>query len=554
MAISHKAGPALQILPAPPVPTNLTFGRPRRASVSRAALVDRLAAGTSGKATIIVAPAGWGKTSLLAEWMASTSRTVAWLPLEARDNDRARALRLLAMAMNQAVPGLADDVLAALRTSYLPSIEDIVALLIDAMRSTGANFVQVIDDLQHLNDPELLRGLQALVAEAPDSVSFVLSGRTDPPFNLSRWRVQGDVTDIRIDDLRFSTDEATTLFGQDRESGFDRNAVEQIVARTEGWAAGIRIAALTLRGNAGDAADFPMIHGTQREIAGFLCEEVFSCQPAEMQEFLLQVSVFEKISGPFGDAVLGRSDTQLLLERATEANLFMVPCNCSQNMYRIHQLFRDYLLAELQRRHPMAANELHRRAADWLIGNDQPMDAIDHLIAAGETGASIDLIDRISTNMVLTSEHTSTFLKWVERFPRDIVVAKPRMLRFYVQALTLTGRLSDAESLTNAMEAHPFYHTQSDGESNDRRRAEILAVRSRIAAYRGDNERTVALADAALEKLGTHDLAWQASLQLDLGWAWRALGQLDESAVHLAQASRLGWESGNLQPALWGTR
>jgi LuxR family maltose regulon positive regulatory protein len=403
MAISHEADHALEILPVPPTPFRSPIARPRRASVSRASLVDRLETGTRRKLTVLMAPAGWGKTSLLAEWMATTSQPIVWLPLEARDNELARALRLLATAINQATPGLADDLLAALRTPYPPAVDDLVAILIGAISHSNASFVLVIDDVQHLTDPELQHGLQALVTGVPDSVRFVLSGRADPPLNLSRWRVLGEVTDIRIDDLRFDSSETARFFAQLPDLEVGEGGLETILTRTEGWAAGLQMAGLALRGRRIDDRAIAEFRGTQREVAGFLCEEVFSCQADEMRRFLMQISVFDKVSGAFCDAVLDRSDSQQMLEQATEANLFVNPIDAARQRFRMHPLFRDYLVSELERENPRAVRDLHRRAAAWLIENDLVMEAIDHLIVAGETEQSIDLIDRLSTNMVLTS-------------------------------------------------------------------------------------------------------------------------------------------------------
>jgi LuxR family maltose regulon positive regulatory protein len=554
MAISHEARPQLAVLPPLTSPISTTFARPRRASVSRAALVQRIEQGIERKLTVIVAPAGWGKTSLLAEWMATTPYPVAWLPFEADDAGLSRSFRLLAMAINQAVEGLADDLLGSLRSPYPPSPEETFAILTDAIRMRGASFVLVLDDLHHVTDPDFWRGLRQFVVTLPDQVHVILSSRVEPPVSLARLRVQGELNEIRTDDLRFSHDEATGLFAHLADVVIDESGIDSILDRTEGWPAGLQLAGVTLRGGHVTPARIAEIRGTQREVGGFLCEEVFSCQTNEMRQFLMQASLFDKLSGPFLDAVLQRSDSQAMLQRAVDTNLFVQYMDCPRYKFRIHQLFRDYLRAQLEMEQPALIPELHRRAATWMLEQDEVMEAIDHLIAAGEPERSVELIDRVSTNMVLTSEYTQTFLRWVELLPRDVVLGTPRLLRFYVQALTLTGRLADAEAMAREMAAQPFYQDDPNLPDNDRRQAEVLAVQSRISAYRGDNARTIDLAERALQRLGNDDLAWQANLHLDLGWAWRALGDLDQSSTHFASASRVGWESGSLQPALWGSR
>jgi LuxR family maltose regulon positive regulatory protein len=516
--------------------------------------VARIEDGSHRRLTLIVAPAGWGKTSLLAEWMATTTRPVVWLPLASGDDEPTRLLRQLALAINRTFPGLADDVLAMLRSPYLPGKYALFSSLIDVLQWHNTPFTLVIDDVHHIVDEDVRDALRRLIGQLPDGISVVLSGRAEPALNISRWRVQGEVTELRLDDMRFTATEAREFFAAVPGVHVGEGGIAAILDRTEGWAAGLRLAAILLRGRAADADQFADFRGTQREVAAFLCEEVLNCQTDEMRTFLMQAAVFDDLTAPLCDAAMERTDSQAMLERAVDDGLFLTPVDAARQSFRMHPLFRDYLRAELGRADPGREPDLHRRAAAWLSGQDAIMEAIDQLIAAGDPVAAAPLIDRLCDRMVLTSEYTNTFVRWVEALPANTIVAHPRMLRFYVQALTLTGRLADAETFVHTMIAHPYYRDDPANPDNNQRQAELLAVQSRLAAYRGENRQTIDLATAALALIGTTDPAWQASLELDLGFASRTLGDLDAAARHFATASRIGWNIGSFQPALWGTR
>jgi len=538
-----------------PVPGTAAFPLPRRGRVSRRHLVQKIEEGTRRRLTLIIAPAGWGKSSLLAEWLDQTRRPVIWLPLEAADNEPSRLLRLVGQAVDATFPGLAADTLAITRSVYPPEPGSLFASLSGALQEISTPFTLVLDDVHHLTDPGIRHALQNLIATMPATASTVLSSRAEPSLSIARWRAQGEVTEMRLDDLRFSLEEAHGLLATQAELHVDRDSIATILERTEGWAAGLHLAGLLVRGQPADGvARIVDLQGTQREVAAFLCEEVLDRQPDAMRQFLMQAAILDPLSAALCNAALQIDNAAMFLERATADGLFIIPVDTSGQVFRMHPLFRDYLRAELRRTFPGQESLLHRRAATWLIDTGNAADAIDHLLLAGEVEQAASQIEAICDATIVTSEMTNRFIAWTESLPESTIIDHPRIMLSLTQALIGTGQLTAAESMVQTMMAHSWFAGDAVSPEISQRQGELSAVRSRLAAYRGDDRQTLVLANVALELFGTNDPTKRAGLELDLGFANRSIGNLNKAATHFANASRLGWETGSLQPALWGAR
>jgi LuxR family transcriptional regulator, maltose regulon positive regulatory protein len=372
------------------VTTKVRVPRTRTELVPRPRLREALVRYKGRRLTLVSAPAGFGKTTLLGEWLEDRSGddgSVAWLSLEEADNDPARFLAYLVSALRSALgEGIGEGVLASLRLPEFPPVEAVAGVLINELADVRHEEVTIVlDDYHVIHSGPIHEATSFLLEHLPENVQLVISSRTDPPLPLSRLRARDQVTEIRAAELRFSTEEASAFLKGVMGltlSAADVAALEEV---TEGWIAALQLAALSMRDREDVSGFVETFSGSNRHVLDFLTEEVLERQPEGVREFLLKTSVLEHMSAALCDALTSRKDGQQMLERLEYDNLFVIALDDERRWYRYHHLFADVLRSRLQREQPEKIRELHRRAAEWYEQNGWTSEAIGHALAAGTT-------------------------------------------------------------------------------------------------------------------------------------------------------------------------
>ena len=493
--------------------TKLHVPRPRPDLVPRRRLAERLDEGLARGLMLVCAPAGYGKTVLLADWARRGQPPAAWLSLDAGDNDPARFWRHGVAALDQVSPGLADRVGPLLGPPAPASYQGLVTALINDLAAGPGQALLVLDDY-HLIDSEAVHAsLGFLLEHRPPGLRLVLASRSDPPLALARLRGRGQLAELRAAELRFTADEAAALLQQGAAgsgAALPDTAVAALAARTEGWAAGLQLAALSLRGQPDAAGFVAAFTGSHRYVLDYLTEEVLERQTEQVRDFLLETSVLERLSGPLCDAVTGHSGGQQLLEQVEQAGLFLVPLDEVRGWWRYHHLFADLLRVRLQQEQPERIPALHRNAAAWCDEHGLADDAIRHAVAAGELTWAARLIEQDFDMVYNVRGEGATIQRWISALPADLVRSRPRLLLAQALLMATSDRLDAVDALLDAAERaaaaaadEPFEPTVGRAASMLVNVSAYIALdRSYLAQLRGDAEGTAAFAAQALAGLG----------------------------------------------------
>ncbi len=528
------AGPLLE--------TKLHVPRWRRSLVARPRLSERMSRGAESALTLVSAPAGFGKTTLLAEWLAvaaADGRSVAWLSLDQRDNDPALFWTYLVAALNTGAPGVGAGALSLLQPSQPPGEAGLVALLND-LDAISDDVVLVLDDYHVIDAREVQDGMAFLLEHLPPQIHLVIGSRADPALPLARLRGRGELVEIRAADLRFTPGEAAEYLNEVMGLALTAADVAALEGRTEGWIAALQLAALSLQGREDTAAFIAGFAGDDRYIVDFLAEEVLQRQPGHVQQFLLQTSILERLTGPLCDAVTGQDGGKAELAALERGNLFLVPLDDRRQWYRYHQLFADVLHARLRDEQPDDVPDLHRRASGWHEQNGEPSEAIRHALAAQDFGRAADLIELEIPGMLKIRQEAAV-LGWLELLPDEVVRARPVLSVGFAGALLAGGeyegveaRLRDAEGwLDGATDIRRRSHAPAaemivvDDAEFRRLPAEIELYRAAQALVRGDGPGTVRHARRALGLAPADDHLGRASAAALMGLAFWASGDLE---------------------------
>ena len=528
------AGPLLE--------TKLHVPRWRRNLVARPRLSERLSRGAESALTLVSAPAGFGKTTLLAEWLAvpaAGGRSVAWLSLDQRDNDPALFWAYLVAALNTGAPGRGAGALPLLQPPEPPNEAGLVALLND-LDAVSNEVVLVLDDYHVIDARDVQDGMAFLLEHLPPQIHLVIASRTDPALPLARLRGRGELAEIRAADLRFTPGEAAAYLNEVMGLALTAADVAALEGRTEGWIAALQLAALSMQGREDVTAFIDGFAGDDRYIVDFLAEEVLQRQPEHVQHFLRQTSILDRLSGPLCDAVTGQDGGKAKLAALEQGNLFLVPLDDRRRWYRYHQLFADVLHARLLDEQPDDVPELHRRASRWHEQNGEPSEAIRHALGAGDFGRAADLVELAIPAMRRSRQETAV-LGWLELLPDEVVRVRPVLSVGFAGALLAGGefdrveaRLRDAERwLDGATDTRPASPAPAaemvvvDDTEFRRLPAEIELYRAAQALVRGDGPGTVRHARRSLELSPADDHLGRASAAALTGLASWASGDLE---------------------------
>src|SRR3954465_12095330 len=371
----------------PPLETKFHVPRRGRGLVPRPRLIEGLARRAESALTLVSAPAGFGKTTLLTEWVAewlsgapAGERCAAWLSLDPRDNDPALFWRYLVTALDAAVPGVGSNSLEQLQSSQPPT-EAVLATLLNDLNAVENDVVLVLDDFHVIEAPEVQDGMHFLMDHLPPRIHLVLAARADPALALARLRGRGELVEVRAADLRFTPDEAAGYLNGVMGLALTPRDVSALEGRTEGWIAALQLAALSMQGRDDVAGFIAGFAGNDRYIVDYLAEEVLQRQPERVRSFLLQTSILGRLSGPLCDAVTGQAGGKAMLEGLDRSNLFVVPLDDRRRWYRYQHLFADVLRVRLLDEQPELSDELHRRASAWYEAAGDRPEAIAHAMA-----------------------------------------------------------------------------------------------------------------------------------------------------------------------------
>jgi ATP/maltotriose-dependent transcriptional regulator MalT len=494
------------------VATKLNTPQARPGGLRRPRLIEGINAGMTRKVILVCTPAGFGKTTLLADWAASASWPVAWLSLDAEDDDPVRFWRYVVVSLDRVCAGLAERVLPYLGPpSVASSQEGIVTALINELDAAPDELVLVLDDYHAMDTRQVHDDVAFLLSHLPPQLHVVIASRSDPPLPLARLRAGGQLAELRAADLRFTLEESAALLRQVWELDLSPEALAALDTRTEGWAVGLQLAALSLRERPDPDAFLGAFERTHRYILDYLSEEVLETQPERVREFLLQTSILERLSGPLCDAVTGRSDGQDMLQKLERANMFLIPLDEGGRWWRFHHLFRDLLCVRLQQTEGGRVPELHRRAAAWYERHGLIDEAIRHALASNDGIWAARLVERHANETLRRGENVILGY-WLSMLPDDAARSRPAL--FLVRGLMEfhKGHLDSAERLVGEAE-RAFDHGQDQEEFQVPTDAGVVVevpaaialLRAHVVGARGDAEGMAEYARSALAHLAEEE-------------------------------------------------
>jgi LuxR family maltose regulon positive regulatory protein len=540
MAVKAKSLPA----PSGPVlvTTKVHAPTPRRQLVLRPLLVDRLTAGAE-KLTLLAAPAGWGKTTMLAEWLAhDREQRFAWLSVDRDDNDPARFWSYVVEALRTVEPELGAPALAQLRATGTSVADVVLPALINEIAVLGTPTELVLDDFHLITAREIHDQIAFLVEHLPDSLRVAIATRSDPPLGLARLRAKGEINEIRAEELRFTEEEAAALLNDVLGLDLDAADILRLHQRTEGWAAGLYLAALSLRGQADPRAFIEAFAGDDRHVVDYLGTEVLEGQAEAVQSFLLQTSILEGLCAPLCDAVTEGSGSARMLEKIERSNLFLHSLDAKREWYRYHRLFSELLHHELTRRSPELIPALHRRAADWHRREGSVPEAIHHAVAAGDHGDAAELVAR-HWNSFFNQGRLTTVSDWLDVLPEETVLGDPRLsiARAWI-ALDL-GRRDEVEGWIAAAERAELPGQMWDGSSSLDSALAVLRVVHRFKT--GDVAGAGEAARNALDLESEGRSFGRTAAVLLLGATQYWSSEPEQAVEALEEAARLARDSDN---------
>jgi LuxR family maltose regulon positive regulatory protein len=536
----------------PILATKLYRPPPRPQVVCRPRLIERLNKGLHGKLTLLSAPAGFGKTTLVSEWLAACKRPSAWLSLDAGENDPVRFLTYLIAAVQTIAPTLGKGVLDVLHSPQPPSTEVLLTTLLNDLTTIPGPFVLVLDDYHLLDAKAVDQVLTSLVEHLPLQMHLVISTREDPQLPLVRLRARGQLTELRAADLRFTPAEAAEFLQEVMGLHLSADDIAALETRTEGWIAGLQLAALSLQGVPDPTRLIQSFTGSHQFVLDYLVEEVLEQQPDHLQTFLLQTSILERLCGPLCEAVVldPAVSGQVTLEALDRANLFLVPLDHERRWYRYHHLFAELLRQRLHQRigsstgeEKVGVAELHLRASVWYEAQGLELEAFQHAAAANDVDRAARLLLKGKRIPMHLRGAMTTLLDWLGSLPKTELDARPALLVRYASGLLVIGQTSGVEEKLHAAEA-ALQSAEPDNTTQDLI-GQIATTRAMLASNQLQGDIMLAQARRALEYLHPKNLVFRTTAHCLLGLA--SLLQGERAAAHRAytEAIALSQASGN---------
>ena len=488
--------------------TKLYFPPPRPSLVPRPRLVARLQAGMQGPLTLVSAPAGSGKTTVLSQWRhgPGSGAPVAWLSLDHADNDPARFLQYLSAALDTLEPGLEEEARPLLQSAEPPNGEAVLTLLINRLSGLEEDAVLALDDFHLIENPVIHTALNFLLEHLPPCLHLVILSRADPPLPLARLRARGQLVELRLADLRFSVEESAQFLNQVMGLDLTGKQVAALEKRTEGWIAGLQLAALSMHGREDVDGFVSAFTGSNHYIVDYLAEEVLTHQPEPLRQFLLKTSILDRMTGTLCDALTGEQDGEAFLKQLERTNLFVIPLDDEQRWYRYHHLFSDLLRLGLEQNHPGLLPGLHLRASRWYEAQGMLAEALDHALAAGEVERVAKIV---SSNVLILTEGDGvrSILQNIDALPPGQLSAQPWLGIARAWALG-AGQVQNAHRILDAVEKN--LDSVPNELERKRLRGHIAAVRAFVYFHQGEMSRVIAFTRLADELLPEEEIAVRA--------------------------------------------
>ncbi len=517
--------------------TKLFVPPTRPGLVPRPRLVERLKSGLSFDLTLVSAPAGFGKTTILSQWSSETKPRVAWISLDEGDNEPTRFWYYFIAAMRSLHPASGETALGLLHATQPQPTESVLTSLINDLATNTQAFAVVLDDYHLIKTEAIHSGVAFLLEHLPTNMHLVIATRADPALPLARFRARGAMLEIRENDLRFTLDEATGLLEEMLGGAVSSADIGALNARTEGWAVGLKMAALSLRGQHDIGSFLKSFTGSQRYIMDYLVEEVLTSQPQDVRDFLLTTSVLERLSAPLCDFMTGHKGSQEMLANLEQRNLFFVPLDDSREWYRYHHLFAELLRHQLEvKSGSQAVMALHRQACQWYEDSNYIDDAIHHALAARDWERAIRLIGNLADSLINRAEW-STLLRWLQEIPDEILRTYSRLYSRYCCMLASFGEFGSAEAALGYLERM----AQSDAGLH----GFVAFGEAMLARRRGDIPHATEMMEEALSLVPPDDLSFRARTSLNLGMFRYNLGLFEEARRFFIDAYEMGRQAGD---------
>ncbi|OCA90359.1 helix-turn-helix transcriptional regulator [Bacillus sp. FJAT-27225] len=550
----------------PILSTKLYIPMPRTNVILRPRLIERLNEGLNRKLTLISASAGFGKTTLVSQWVTGCERTVAWLSLDEGDEDYTRFLTHIVAALQTIAENIGESVVSSLNSTQQPSTESILTALLNEMTTIPFKFVLVLDDYHVIDSKRIDDCLHFLIEHLPPQMHLVIATREDPQFHLGRLRARGHLTELRATDLRFTPNEAATFLNQLMDLKLSTDEITALETRTEGWITGLQLAALSMQGRKDIPAFIWAFAGDNRFILDYLVEEVLQRQPNHVRSFLLQTSILNRLNGPLCDAVTGQKEGNTMLETLLRGNFFVVPLDDSRHWYRYHHLFAEVLITHLREEQPDIVATLHRRASSWYEQHGSAADAIRHALAAEDFARAADLVELAWPDM-RRSKQIGTVRSWMKALPEDLFRFRPVLSVAYAWALLACGELEAVEGRLQSAEL--WLETTTDIlEGREASLAEVVfmdeeefrglpgtiaVLRAGLAQVLGDVTGAIKYAQQVLDLVPEDDQLRRGAATAILGLTSWTNGDLETAYRMFAGGMVRVQQSGNISDVIGGT-
>ncbi|MBU4449659.1 MAG: LuxR C-terminal-related transcriptional regulator [Proteobacteria bacterium] len=527
----------------PILATKLYIPPPRPKVVLRPRLLERLNDGLHRKLTLISAPAGFGKTTLLSEWIHQSEIPVAWISLDKGDSDPVHFLNYLIAALQTLEVSIGKAALTILQSPQPPPVEFVITNLINEITTILKNFVLVLDDYHLIDAKQIHTVVEFLLDHLPKQMHLIIATRSDPPLHLARLRGRDQLTEFRASDLCFTVNETSIFFTKVMNLKLTSDDIAMLESRTEGWIAGLQLAAISMQGRKDIPAFIKAFTGDDRHIVDYLVDEVLNQQPEHVQDFLLQTSILRHLSGPLCDFITGQKKSHQMLDELERANLFIIPLDNRRRWYRYHHLFADLLRQRLKLTQGDLVPELHRRASVWYEDNALEIEAFHHATAANDVERAARLIEGEGMPLHFRGA-VAPVLNWLESLPTTVLDARPSLWVMYASALSMTGQLTGVEEKLQAAEA-----ALQGAEPDDRTQnlvGHIAAIRALLAASQHQVETIIAQSRRALEYLHPDNLAVRTATIWKLGIAYQLQGDRTAASRAYTEAISISQASGNI--------
>jgi LuxR family transcriptional regulator, maltose regulon positive regulatory protein len=516
-------------------------------AIQRQSILELMNAGLSiGKRLILVcAPAGYGKTTLVCEWLQKIPHA-CWVSLEKGDNDPRLFFSYLIAALQTIHPDVGGQAQAILDAPQSPPLEAVLSSLLNDLAQVHSQTVIVLDDYQSIHASQIHEGMAFLLDHLPPDAHFVITTRSDPALPLHRYRSRGQLVEIRADDLRFTTDEVSAFIKDIAGVSLSASEAATLETRTEGWAAGLQLAAISLRKKANIAEFIHSLAGSNRYILDYLMEEVLNNQTPDVQYFLMETAILDRLCPPLCDALhLDREgSSQHVLQYLEHENLFVIPLDNEGYWYRYHHLFQDLLLMRLKQSMPEKIQALHRSAGKWYETNGWIGEAVQHYIQAADFENAADMVEK-HTLQLFAQGKLDQLMNWIQKLPADLSARRPWLSIHQAWVMAFAGKNSEAESLIQTVIQ---VSAEQDVLPDERKKlwAEIHGIRALIYITSGESQKALALADLLDEAVSPESSFARSVILWAIGFAWRMQGQIDKATSAFREVLQIGRQINNL--------